>query len=167
MTMKPPKSYRISKPEDLPDARLATEALGCLRGSPTYHIASSERLPWHPLCTLEYSSRGALFSALELLHVYRLCRACVEAFMGQPNQADRPRFIVGEVSKTWTRGETLDSTRARIGQLFEHIVETNRARGYVLCDWRFVQTWADRYLVETIIAVFEDGAASGAARGPE
>lgn len=89
---------------------------------------------------------------------------------GSPNGR---RFIVAEISKTWTGEESADSAHVR--ELFEDCIERNLARGYVLHSWSYgsaaypVRThkWPviagepiqpdehDCAVQETIVAVFE------------
>lgn len=63
------------------------------------------------------------------------------------------QFIVAEVSKNWQAGAPAAPT---VGQLFEELIEVNRARGYRLYSWQLhrLMTGA-RQMNETIMAVFE------------
>ena len=64
-----------------------------------------------------------------------------------------PRFIVAEVSKTWTNPE--ERSPELLSQRFEHIINVNHERGYALRSWQPTQNMESGVLVETIVAVFE------------
>lgn len=67
--------------------------------------------------------------------------------------------IVAEISKSWVNGESAHRTPL-ISQQFESVIDSNRARGYELRDWRFhqfshIDQTNNGHMTETIIAVFE------------
>lgn len=65
----------------------------------------------------------------------------------------KDRFIVAEVSKTWTDPT---NTTDVISKQFEAVINTNNKRGYTLKDWR-LHSFHNMYgnYTETIIAIFE------------
>ena len=79
------------------------------------------------------------------------------------------RFIVAEISKTWTGEETHESPHVR--ELFEDVIGHNEKRGYRLHSWNYgVSAYPTRvdgdmdqdrnhrvavFVHETIVAVFE------------
>lgn len=66
------------------------------------------------------------------------------------------KFIVAEVSKTWSRGDSKIGRANLLSERFELIIEVNRQRGYRLHSFALNQLIADTdSMVETIIAVFE------------
>lgn len=81
------------------------------------------------------------------------------------------RFVVAEVSVTYPWTEDFDEVRARVeapmgtlGKRFEHVLDVNAARGYLLRDWRFTSVPVafkvgslekTHAITETIVAVFE------------
>ena len=69
----------------------------------------------------------------------------------------KPRFIVGEVSKTWTLGGDLPVTRSEfLSGKFEEMLAFNWARGYRLLSFAYSQVKdAPGVLNESLIAVFE------------
>jgi len=67
---------------------------------------------------------------------------------------EHPAFIVAEVSKNWINGVPYDGVPLTIGQLFEHVINTNYARGYRLASFQLHRVSGDDWLNETIIAVF-------------
>lgn len=66
-------------------------------------------------------------------------------------------YIVAEISKNWRDGVAV-SDQTLISQRFEHIINTNRQRGYKLLSFQLVQAAYEKsgsqWLCETIIAVF-------------
>jgi hypothetical protein len=64
------------------------------------------------------------------------------------------RFIVGEVSKNWSRLVPHNGTF--LCQQFEELIATNLARGYVLHQFQLHRLMTDPgEMNETIVAVFE------------
>lgn len=65
-----------------------------------------------------------------------------------------PPFIVAEVSKNWTMGESIEP--GLLCQRFESVINVNKERGYLLHSFTLhrLMTTPDT-LNETIIAVFE------------
>lgn len=62
------------------------------------------------------------------------------------------RFIVAEVSKTWT----IETPIAELlSQKFELVIRTSLSRGYHLSDWKLSQVVNGESLTETIVAIFE------------
>lgn len=65
-----------------------------------------------------------------------------------------PPFIVAEISKNWLNGASGDSLL--ICQKFELVIETNRARGYILHSFQLNRLMTGPLSMnETIIAVFQ------------
>lgn len=62
------------------------------------------------------------------------------------------KFIVAEVSKTWTNETPGDNLLAN---KFEQVINVNHDRGYILKDWKAFSSFNDTQLTETIIAIFE------------
>lgn len=71
-----------------------------------------------------------------------------------PASLPKPRYIVAEVTKTWTRG---DAVRGLISQRFEEVVNVNASRGYHLYHFSHstIITPDGAMQQETIIAVFQ------------
>jgi len=67
-----------------------------------------------------------------------------------------PRFIVGEISKSWVDGQPTTHT-GLISQQFEAMIETQLQRGYRLHSFQLSTAYAEAtdQLNETIVAVFE------------
>lgn len=71
--------------------------------------------------------------------------------------ANKPRFIVAEVSKIWgSSSPPVDTLATR----FDRVIEVNRARGYELHSWKLTSVVTgpveDPIITETIVAVFEE-----------
>jgi hypothetical protein len=65
----------------------------------------------------------------------------------------RPPFIVAEVSKNWIAGQS--PSALLLAQQFEHVINANLARGYLLHTFQLHRVMVDRdRMNETIIAVF-------------
>ncbi len=63
-------------------------------------------------------------------------------------------FIVAEVSKNWIDGRS--ASPLLLGQLFEHVIDVNRRRGYRLHSFQLHRLMTGiNQMNETIIAVFE------------
>jgi len=62
------------------------------------------------------------------------------------------KFIVAEVSKSWTDPTTIKEI---LSQKFEQVVNVNYDRGYKLVDWNISSVVHEGVLTETIIAIFE------------
>ena len=71
---------------------------------------------------------------------------------------DKPRFIVGEVSKNWLPdGAVAQPDRPTISMLFEEVIQDAVSRGYQLHSWHLstVEDHSYGMINETIVAVFE------------
>lgn len=64
----------------------------------------------------------------------------------------KPKFIVAEVSKSWTRETPCTDI---LCQRFEKVINVNYDRGYQLKEWKIVSTANVDIITETIIAIFE------------
>lgn len=62
------------------------------------------------------------------------------------------RFIVAEVSKSWTARSPVAEL---LCQKFEAVINVNHERGYALKDWKLGQVCNGDVFTETIIAIFE------------
>lgn len=76
--------------------------------------------------------------------------------------AERPHFIVAELSKNWREGGRSESSLL-LSQQFEACIAANEAKGYWLHSWKlhrmhYVCSDGQSGINETIFAVFEDRA---------
>lgn len=63
-----------------------------------------------------------------------------------------PKTIVAEISTHYRNGEPPGKS---LSSLFEKVIQTNRARGYRLRDWKLTSVGLKDTIYETIVAVFE------------
>ena len=90
------KTISIASPEDVPAHVPNHVRVGCVSGSPVYHVGvgneDSVGGTWRPLCGIDRQSNGGRAGARDLAqwHAFKLCRACADTFDRPGGSAPAP-----------------------------------------------------------------------------